>query len=159
MKEDQRDGMWMKCMNLDGGLDQTNKIAKKDLLGTIWKIRLSSGGYTRELHNVKFSSFDSCIWISLLLENSYWGMCMHAKSLQSCLTLCDPMDYSLPGSSVHGILQARILEWIAISFSRGCSWPRDWTWVSCIAGGFFTTESHGKPNTSSCHLATTGGSQ
>ena len=39
--------------------------------------------------------------------------------IQSCLTLCDPMDYSLPGSSVHGILQARILEWVAISFSKG----------------------------------------
>ena len=47
--------------------------------------------------------------------------------------------YSLPGSSVHGILQVKILEWVAISFSRGFSWPRDQTWVSCIlAGGFFT---------------------
>ena len=55
-----------------------------------------------------------------------------------CPTLCDPMDYSPPGSSVHGIPQARILEWIAISFSRGSSWPRDQTWVSCIAGRFFT---------------------
>ena len=56
---------------------------------------------------------------------------------QSCPTLCDPMD-SLPGSSVHGILQARILEWVAISFSRGPSWPRDRTQVSCIAGRCFT---------------------
>ena len=62
--------------------------------------------------------------------------CMHA---QSCLTLCDPMDYSLPVSSVHGILQARILEWAAISSSRGSSQPTDGTQVSCIAGGFFTT--------------------
>ena len=44
---------------------------------------------------------------------------------QSCLTLCNPMDYSSPGSSVHGILQTRILEWVAISFSRGSSQPRD----------------------------------
>ena len=44
---------------------------------------------------------------------------------QSCLTLCDPMNYSPPGSSVHGILQARILEWVAIPFSRGSSQPRD----------------------------------
>ena len=57
---------------------------------------------------------------------------------QLCPTLCDPMDCSPPGSSVHGILEARILEWVAISFSRGSSWPRDWTLVSCIAGGFFT---------------------
>ena len=57
---------------------------------------------------------------------------------QSCPTLCDPVDCSLPGSSVHGICQARILEWVAISFSRGSSQLRDWTWVFCIAGGCFT---------------------
>ena len=57
---------------------------------------------------------------------------------QSCLTLCNPMNCSPPGSSVHGILQARILEWFTISFSRVSSWPRDWTCVSCIAGRCFT---------------------
>ena len=57
---------------------------------------------------------------------------------QWCPTLCDPIDCSLPGSSVHGIFQARILEWIAIPFSRGSSWPRDRIWVSCITGRFFT---------------------
>ena len=50
----------------------------------------------------------------------------------------DPMDHSWPGSSVRGILQARILEWFAIPFSRGSSLPWDQTWVSCIAGRFFT---------------------
>ena len=50
-----------------------------------------------------------------------------------CPTLCDPMDGSLPGSAIHGIFQARILEWAAISFSRGSSQPRDQTRVSCIA--------------------------
>ena len=61
---------------------------------------------------------------------------------QACLTLCDPMDCSLLDSSVHGIFQAIILEWVAISFSRGSSRPRDRTHVSCvscIACGFFTT--------------------
>ena len=69
--------------------------------------------------------------------------CACAQSLQSCLTLCNPMDCSQPGSSVHGILQARILERVAIPFSRGSSWPRGWTCVSCIsciAGRFFSTE-------------------
>ena len=51
---------------------------------------------------------------------------------QSCATLCDPMDYSLPGSSVHGILQARVLEWVAIPFSRGSSQPRDGTHISWV---------------------------
>ena len=100
---------------------------------------------------------------------------------RSVVTLCDPTDCSLPGSFVHGIFQARVLEWVAISFSRGSSQPRDRTWVSHIgrqrlyhlkhqgsplpapgdlpnpgiepsglvspslAGGFFTTESDGKP--------------
>ena len=56
------------------------------------------------------------------LSKSFWC----AKLLQLCPTLCDPMDCSLPGCSVHRILQARILEWIAISSSRKSSWPRDW---------------------------------
>ena len=56
----------------------------------------------------------------------------------SCLTLCDPMDWSPPGSSVHGILQAIILEWVAMPSSRWSSQPRDQTQVSHIAGGFFT---------------------
>ena len=57
---------------------------------------------------------------------------------QSCLTFCNPMDCSLPDSSVHGILQARILNWVTIPFSRGSSRPRDQTQVSCVAGRFFT---------------------
>ena len=57
---------------------------------------------------------------------------------QSCPILCDPMDCSPPGSSVHGILQARILKRVATLFSRGSSQPRDQTQVSCTAGGFFT---------------------
>ena len=60
-------------------------------------------------------------------------MCLHAKLLQSCPTLCDPMDRSLPGSSVHGILQARKLERVAIPFSRGSFRPRDRTCVSYVS--------------------------
>ena len=58
--------------------------------------------------------------------------------MHSHVWLCDSMDCSPPSSSVHGILQARSLEWVAIPFSRGSSWPRDRTWVSCTAGRFFT---------------------
>ena len=57
---------------------------------------------------------------------------------QSCLTLCNPMDCRPPSCSVHGILQARILEWVTIPFSRRSSWPRDQTWVFSIEGSFFT---------------------
>ena len=65
--------------------------------------------------------------------------CPQGEVAQSCLTLCNPMDCSPPGSSsVHGIFQTRILDWVVISFSRGPSPPRDWTQVSYIAGRLFT---------------------
>ena len=73
-------------------------------------------------------------WVlSMLLSSialNLWVLCSVARS---CLTLCDPMDFT-----VHGILQARILEWVAVSFSRGSYQPRDQTQVSRIAGRFFT---------------------
>ena len=62
------------------------------------------------------------------------GFPVKVKVTQSCLTLCDPMDYA-----VCGILQARLLEWVAFPFSKGPSQPQDWTQVSSIAGGFFTS--------------------
>ena len=78
--------------------------------------------------------------IALQCCDSFWciaqwisSACLPAKSLKSCLTLCDPIDYSLLGSSVHGILQARILERVAMLSSRGSSWPRDQTCVSYIS--------------------------
>ena len=65
-------------------------------------------------------------------------MSCESEVAQLCPTLCDPMDSSLPGSAFRGIFQARILEWAAISFSRGSSQTRDRTWVSCIADRRFT---------------------
>ena len=73
---------------------------------------------------------------------------MQGKSLQLCPTLCNPMDCSSPGSSVHGVLQARTLEWAAMPSSRGSSWPRDRTcmfYIICIGSGFFPTSAPGKP--------------
>ena len=69
---------------------------------------------------------------------------MHVLVTQLCPILCDTMDCNLPGSSVYGILHARILEWVATFFSRGSSRPRDQTRVSCTAGGF-SAEPLGKP--------------
>ena len=66
--------------------------------------------------------------------------CMPCSVASVMSTLCDPSGYTLPGSSVHVVLQVRILEWVAIFPSRGSSQPRDWTQISCIAGRFFTTE-------------------
>ena len=82
------------------------------------------------------------LWTSYPVSHLVSPKCRRSQSVlrvtQSCPTLCNPMGYSLPGSSIHGILQARILEWVAIPFSRGSSQPRDWTKVSCIADRFFT---------------------
>ena len=75
----------------------------------------------------------------------YWSACMLRHACR--VRLCYPMDHSLPGSSVQGISQARVLEQVAISFSWGSSPPRDWACISCVsctAGGFFTTEPPGK---------------
>ena len=72
---------------------------------------------------------------ALLLQGTFWS---EVQVTQLCLTLCNPMDGSPPDSSVHEILQATILEWVAILFSRASFWPRDRTCVSCIAGEFIT---------------------
>ena len=66
-----------------------------------------------------------------------WGCVTEVLVAPLCPTLCNPTDCSPPGSSVYGISQARILEWVAIPFSRGSSRPRDWTQLSCTAGRFF----------------------
>ena len=86
-------------------------------------------GYLQQLQYIKH------LKNYILLNTDCFIKWSHAHS---CPTLCDLMDCSLPGSSVHGIFQARILEWVAISFSRRSSWPRDWTRVSRIAGRRFT---------------------
>ena len=92
-------------------------------------------------HSHEMKDFLGSISVFFLMQcDAFNRTCVHAKSLQLCPTL-RPMDCSPPCSSVHGILQARILEWVAIRSSRGSSWLRDWTWGSCIssiAGRFFT---------------------
>ena len=74
-----------------------------------------------------------CHWAS---REAIYAGCEWVIVAQSSLTLFDPMDWSLPGSSIHEISQARLMEWVAISFSRGSFRPRDRTWVSCVAGEY-----------------------
>ena len=88
----------------------------------------------KKMHNSSLTSVTD--W-----NNKVWDIfCSWSKVLlaQSCLTLCTPIDQSLPDSSVQGILQVSILEWVAIPFSKGASKPRDQIQVSCIADRFFT---------------------
>ena len=85
-----------------------------------------------------FNLYAEYIMLNAELNESQAGIKIKwSEVAQSCLTLCNPVDCSPPGSSIHGILQARVLEWVAISFSRGSSWPRDRTQVSRIVGKRF----------------------
>ena len=90
----------------------------------IWK-------YSSKIH------MEECQMLNTLVR-MYLAASKRSDIAHSCPTLCDPVDCSLQGSSVHGIFQARVLEWVAISFSSGSSQPRDRTQVSCIAGRRFT---------------------
>ena len=85
----------------------------------------------------RFGSHEVCGRLTYKLMSTFQKL---VKVVQSCLTLCDPMGYT-----VHGILQGRILEWVAFPFSRGSSQPRDRTQVSCIAGRFFISWATVKP--------------
>ena len=92
-----------------------------------------------------WSMYLTHISMSLALADGFFSISalhIYMSVAQSCPTLCNPMDCSPLGSSVHGVFQARILEQVAISFTRGSSQPRDWSQVSCIAGRFFTILAH-----------------
>ena len=92
----------------------------------LWQPRVPWGSKT--LHLTYMTSYKAVTMICYLRT----GWCMHYKLFQSCPTLCDLMDCSPPSSSVHGILQARILEWVAMPCSRGSSQPKDQTHISYI---------------------------
>ena len=116
---------WCKCRNklFSEGL-HSGKMIHSNFIST-GRVAISLFTYCHQQHSIRYL---------------YNHLCSHAKLLQSCPALCDPMDCSQPGSSVHRILQARIREWVAISSSTGSSQPKDWTcvsWGSCIAGRFF----------------------
>ena len=100
-------------------------------------------------------------WLEVMPLSEIWPLILRFSTqkvlvAQLCPTLCNPMDCILPGSSVHGILQTRILKCIAIPSSKGSSWPRDWTQVSCTAGGFFTVWTTREPLNPGCMLKSSG---
>ena len=98
--------------------------------------------------------WDTIEWLNNNYLNQGKWYVTHSFGTQPCLTLCDPVDCSPPGSSVHRFSQARLLKWVTIRFSRGSSWPRNWTRVSSIAGRFSsiwdTKEDPYKSNVDSC---------
>ena len=106
------------------------------------KVRSPNHWTAREFPVLTFSEeFESVV-----LQNAHHIRFASVCSVaQLCLTLFDHLDCNLPGSSLHGIFQARILDWVAISFSGGSSGPRDQTCVSCLEGEFFSPVPHRKP--------------
>ena len=107
--------------------------------------RAAAHSFLLQVEQTLFPWWLICLWLigclfqgKTSLGADLYLQSSHVLVAHSCPTLWDPRDYSPPVSSVHGILQSRILEWVVIPFSRGSSQPRDWTQVSCIAGIFFT---------------------
>ena len=137
------DGIWLSGHESEQTLEVSegqSSLACCDLWGckeldTIWW-----------LNNTTKQMSDSCIWLANLNHVQILAA-SGMKVTQSCPTLCDPMDYI-----VHGILQATIQKWVAFSFSRGSSQPRNWTQVSCIAGGFFISWATREAVNQCCHF-------
>ena len=145
--------------SLHEGENSTGTMKKEDLyfrcsLALDWPCELTLSSETSFLA-WEYLIYQENLYCQAGACGSYYYCCCSLVT-KSCPTRCDPMDCSPPGSSVLGISHARILEWVAISFSRGSFQPRDWTRVSCIrqalADGFFTTEAPGKPAIIITHL-------
>ena len=120
-------------------------IGHRAVVGSGNRSQVSDWQLITGLCNIWFGTLSRAV--SIISDSNNWlfgsSVCVLIRDVVSN-SLC-PTDCSLPGSSVHAILQARILEWVAIPFSRGSSQPGDWTWISCIGRWVFTTESLGKP--------------
>ena len=148
---------WLPCKQRQPGIHLHRRIRKAT--ESVWKCPLMGENCLKSKQHLVF------FLLHYLPVVTYWGnlmtvfiyikcnhmfglpWCMHGKSLQLCLGLCDPMNCSPLGSSVYGIFQGKILEWVPMPFSRGSSWHRDWTRVSrgsCITSRFFTTQLPGE---------------
>ena len=131
------------CYFLHGNGTNKNRTNHDSTLRIPNSYRLLLMCNTKEAHYVILKPYGLAkqlyFFHSLNLLKVILCVCVSCSVIVS-LTLCDPMDSSPPGSSVRGILQARILEWVAISLSKNLPWPRDKTWVFGIASRFFTSQ-------------------
>ena len=118
-------------------------------MGRIHNLEITVLAQTPAPFIISYAILEKLLNFSVSVMSSLnWGNSPYEKSESEVtllwLTLCNLMDCNLPDSSIHAIFQARILEWVAISFSKGSSQPRNRTHVSCISGRFFTTKPTGK---------------
>ena len=118
------------------------RVLEWGAIATLWIYPTFS--FPHSIHNLSLCLCSRCYSANRFISTILLDSMVVVYSLSHVWLFCNAMDCSLLGSSVHGISQARILEWVTISFSRGCSWPRDRTCISWIAGRFFTIEPPGK---------------
>ena len=118
---------WVKVRSLNTELP--GKSSKVPILRAIFRraLRKKRQG---QVCTWKFPLIASWIMIVVRSQDPKWWQWQRKWEWKLCLTLCDPMDYCTPGSSVHGVLQAKMLEWVAFPFSRGSFWPSDWTRIA-----------------------------
>ena len=127
---------------LMGKIEDAVKVELRTVFSNLffrWFIKYRKKGFCSHIHLFKIGSLSLCNSLRVRTLKCY------VLVAQSCVALYDPMDCSLPGSSVHGIFQARIMEWVAISFSRDLPEPEIKPMSPALAGRFFTTEEPGKP--------------
>ena len=145
---------WVCSEHLDF-LSSSQLMVLAGLRTTLWVARAQellpqSMGFFKLLKKLRFllssNIYEPLVWGTrhIFCQTHNKMNMLRAQLLQSCPTLCDSMNHSLPGSSVHGIFQGRILEWVAAASSKGSSPPRNQIRISCIAGGFFMAEPPGK---------------